>query len=333
MDASEVRVRRRLPIAGAEDITIDHAAGKAYIAAQDRWSSKGGKQPPGIYVLDLTSDTALPEKMPSDLSGDFAGGVRGLSFFVGASGTRRLFLIHDRGDADYAVEILDVGGNELHHVRTVADPDHLISCNDLVALDGERFYVTNDHGSRQQLAQLLETFAALPWSNVVFFDGNRFHTVAKNIEQANGIALDHRRKRLYVASTRMRCIYQYAWDPDRPAAELTDRVSIDLDGCPDNLEWNEDATELWVAADPSFIILAVYAMHTPLLQTAPSRVFCLHFENGETPRVERVFDDETGQVISASSVAAVYGSGAARRLLIGAPFDDHFIECELLMAS
>src|SRR5512143_2601130 len=126
MDACGVRVRRLLPLAGAEDITVDHAAGKAYIAAQDRWSTKENTQLPGIYVLDLTSDTALPERLSSDLPGDFKGGVRGLSLFIDASGHRRIFVIHDRGNADYAIEVLDVDGEGLRYVRTVSDAQHLI---------------------------------------------------------------------------------------------------------------------------------------------------------------------------------------------------------------
>jgi hypothetical protein len=66
--------------------------------------------------------------------------------------------------------------------------------------------------------------------------------------------------------------------------------------------------------------------------TAPSLVLCLHFEDGAVPRIERVFGDKTGATISAASVAAVHGTGAVRRLLIGAPFDNHFLDCGVLKA-
>jgi arylesterase / paraoxonase len=329
MEKGKIRVRRKVPLAGAEDIAIDHAAEKAYIAAQDRWNKTGGAQLNGIYVLDLGNDTALPERMPSDLPDDFRGGVRGLSLFIDGSGTRRLFVVHDRGNADYAVEVLDVHGNELRFVRAVADAEHLTSCNDLVALNSEQFYVTNDHGTRQPFWQNLETLWALPLSTAVFYDGNRFHTVARNIEMANGIALDRSRKRLYVASTRMKRIYQYAWNPNQPADEIANPVSIELPGCPDNLEWDEDGN-LWVAADPSFSLLAAYVLNTPLLPIAPSLVLRLSFEDVAMPSIDRVFEDRTGREISASSVAAVHGRGAIKRLLIGAPFDDHFLDCELV---
>ena len=133
-----------------------------------------------------------------------------------------------------------------------------------MALDGDRFYVTNDHGARHALLQVLEWGAAFPWSTVAFYDGSRFHTVAKRIEQANGIALDRARQRLYVAASRSKKIYDYDWDAGDPARELTDRAEIDLPGCPDNLEWDEDGN-LWIGADPSYLKLALYFLMPHLM--------------------------------------------------------------------
>jgi arylesterase/paraoxonase len=167
---------------------------------------------------------------------------------------------------------------------------------------------------------------------VVFYDGSHFHTVAKRIEHANGIALDHARRRLYVASTRTKKIYDYAWDAGDPARELTDRATIDLPGCPDNLEWDEDGN-LWIGADPSFVKLVMYLFFARMTPKAPSLVLRLRFDGLPSPRVETVFQDETGDLISASRGAAVHGRGAVRRLLIGAPFDDHLLDCELRVAD
>ncbi len=107
---------------------------------------------------------------------------------------------------------------------------------------------------------------------------------------------------------------------------------IDLPGCPDNREWDEDGI-LWVGADPSFVKLVLYVfLGQKMMPKAPSPVLCLHFDGGKQPRIEPVFRDGTGEIISASSVAAVHGRGAVRRLLIGAPFDDHLLDCELRLA-
>jgi len=331
----QVTVRERVEIPGPEDITIDHVAGVAFVSSEQRRDEKGKllvrpEDRPGgaIFALDLNGETLANRLLTDQKALGFPFHPAGLTLFCGPNSERRLFVINTRGTDDNAVEAFDVEGDRLRHVGTARDPEHLIGPNDLVALDGDRFYVTNDHGARQALLEVLEIGAALPWSTVVFYDGSRFHTVARQIEQANGIALDHERRRLYVAATRTKRIYDYAWDAGDPARELSDRTVIDLPGCPDNLEWDEDKN-LWIAADPSFLKLFLYSYFEHLMPTAPSLVLRLRFDEGGQPRLESVFRDETGATISASSVAAVHGRGMVRRLLIGAPFDNHLLDCEL----
>lgn len=339
-EASTMRVvvREQVEIPGPEDIVVDHAARVAFVASQRRRSTTGKivsnpdhMEGGAIFALDL-GDKPLAKRPLADQN---KLGVpfhpRGCGLYSDASGVRRLLVISDRGAADHVVEIFDVVGETfatvgLRHVRTIVDSKHLISPNDLVALDGDRFYVTNDHGTRQALPQLLETGAALPWSTVVFWDGQRCHTVVRGIAFANGIALDPARGRLYVASTRWEKIHAYAWSASDPARELTDFDPIDLPGCPDNLEWDEEG-HLWIGADPSFLKLALYA--AGMSPTAPSLVLRLRFDGETPPRVEAVWRDDTGETLSASSVAAVHGKGSTRRLLIGQPFGNHLLDCEL----
>jgi hypothetical protein len=284
-----------------------------------------------IFALDLNRDPLAPRRLTNQETLGIPFHPRGCSLYRGAPGVRRLLVISDRTATDHVVEVFDVVGEtfeavDLRQVRTVADPAHLISPNDLVALDGDRFYVANDHGARSLLLRSLEDLCGLPWSTVAFWDGHRCHTVAKGIAFANGMALDPARNRLYVAATRSKKIHAYVWDARDPAKALTDFDSIDLPGCPDNLEWDEEG-HLWIGADPSFVKLALYA--AGLSPTAPSLVLCLHFDGGQPPRVEAVWRDDTGELISASSVAAVHGKGPTRRLLIGQPFGNHLLDGEL----
>lgn len=326
----QVNVRGRVDAPGPEDIVIDHTAGVAFVSSEQRRSATGKIVVPGpggaIFALDLNGGPLAKRLLTDQEALGFPFHPHGMSLFCGPNGERRLFVINHRGSEDHAVEAFDVEGGRLRHVRTVGDREHLISPNDLVALDGDRFYVTNDHGARQALLRVLEDGAGLPWSTVVFYDGSRFHTVATRIEFANGIALDRARRRLYVAATRSKRIYDYAWDAGDPAKELTDRAEIVLPGCPDNLEWDEEGS-LWVATDPSWVKFILYEVG--MASSSPSLVLRLRFDGPPSPRVETVFQDETGELISASSVAVVHGRGTVRRLLIGAPFDDHLLDCEL----
>lgn len=333
----QVVVRGQVEIPGPEDIVVDHAAGVAFVASQQRLSATGklldfDELPGGaIFALDLNHDPLAPRSLTHQEALGVPFHPRGCSLYCGAPGQRRLLVISDRAAADHVVEIFDVVGEAfeavgLRQVRTIVDTKHLISPNDLVALDGDRFYVANDHGARSLLLRSLEDLYGLPWSTVAFWDGHRGHTVAKGIAFANGMALDPARGWLYVAATRWKKIHAYAWDASDPARELTDFVPIDLPGCPDNLEWDEEG-HLWVGADPSFVKLALYV--AGMSPTAPSLVLRLHFDGGKQPRVEEVWRDDTGEIISASSVAAVHGKGSVRRLLIGQPFGNHVLDCEL----
>ena len=92
------------------------------------------------------------------------------------------------------------------------------------------------------------------------------------------------------------------------------------------MEWDADG-KLWIGADPSFLRLSIYTLG--LTPTAPSLILRLNFDAGTEPRVEEVWHDVTGEIISASSVAAVSGKGPVRRLLIGQPFGNHLLDCEL----
>lgn len=203
----QVVVHERVKIPGPEDIVIDHAAGIAFVASQRRRSaaekivSNPDKMESGaIFALDL-SGTLLDKRLLADQASlGFPFHPRGCSFFAGKDGVRRLLVISDRARGDHVVEVFDVTGEtfatvSLQYVRTVADTEHLITPNDLVALDGDRFYVTNDHGARSLLLRSLEDLCGLPWSTVVFWDGHRCHMVARGIAFANGIALDRERNR------------------------------------------------------------------------------------------------------------------------------------------
>ena len=326
-----------IEVPGPEDIVIDHAASVAFAVSQQRMSMSGelldADHMPGgsIFALDLNSEPLAKRLLDDQASLGFPFHPRGCSLFTGKNAERRLMVISDRTANDHVVEIFDVVGEAfgaigLRHVRTIVDTDHLVSPNDLVALDGDRFYVANDHGARNMLLRSLEDLYGLPLSTVVFWDGSRSHTVAKGIVFANGIALDNARDRLYVASTRSKKINVYDWDASDPAKELTESDHIALPGCPDNLEWDEDGN-LWIGANPSFVQLALYV--AGVHPTTPSQVLCLSFDQENEPHVEEVWRDETGETISASSVAAVHGKGPVRRLLIGQPFGNFLRDCQL----
>ncbi len=84
----------------------------------------------------------------------------------------------------------------LQHQRTLADP-RLTFPNDVVALDEHRFFVTSNP-DQKSLAQRLSIFAGIAEGNLLYYDGTRFHEVAR-LDFPNGIARFN--DRLLVAET------------------------------------------------------------------------------------------------------------------------------------
>jgi hypothetical protein len=148
--ASTMRLIVRDPpieVPGPEDIVIDHAAGIAFVASQLRVSAPGkllaAKDMPGgsIFALDLIGEPLAKRMLVDQASLGVPFHPHGCSLFTDKSGERRLMVISHRAEADHVVEIFDVVGEAfdtvgLRHVRTIGDTEHLISPNDLVALDG-----------------------------------------------------------------------------------------------------------------------------------------------------------------------------------------------------
>ncbi|MEF8701260.1 MAG: SMP-30/gluconolactonase/LRE family protein [Candidatus Accumulibacter sp. UW20] len=329
---------KNLAIPGPEDFVIDRAAHIAYLSSQDRsgseavmggllrmkanrWEVRGS-----IYQMDLNDPDLSLWQLADDFPKNKGFHPVGMDLHVNPDGSRRLFIVNWPGPNQYAVEIFDLETNRLRHVRTVAGK--ALTCpNDIAAVDGERFYVSNSlslHPSLQQMEQLL----GLPTGTVVYHDPDEaeLQVVATGITYANGIALDRRRGRIYVASFTNGRILEFFWDPLQPTAPLRRCSALTLDFLPDNLVW-EDENTLWVAG--SQFLSGLFFM-LQLSDRAPSYVARIALASPDLvdqeplsrARPEMMYRDDGGE-IPACSVAAPYELNGERRLIIGSCFADH----------
>jgi len=107
----QVTVRERVEIPGPEDITIDHAAGVAFVSSQQRRDEKSGEillrpedQPGGaIFALDLNGETLAKRVLTDQDALGFPFHPHGLGLFCSKNGERRLFVINHRGTEDHVV--------------------------------------------------------------------------------------------------------------------------------------------------------------------------------------------------------------------------------------
>ena len=156
-------------------------------------------------------------------------------------------------------------------------------------------------------------------SNVLFYNGSEFVQAASGIGYANGINVSPDGRLLYVCSITGGALHVYDRDPE--SGRLAHREEIDLDTGVDNIEVEPDG-DLWIGAHPQ--LLTTMKHYENPRTPSPSQVLHLTPRAGGGYDVEEVYLD-TGDEISASSVAAVRGN----RLLIGAIFEAKFLDCRM----
>ncbi len=312
-------------ITGGEDIAVDRRAGLAFVAATDRRPGHHARGRDGLYLLRIDH----PELGAVRLSGtakDFH--PLGISLYRGGDGSLTLMAINRRLSGTPSVDIFDVtlgqtadgaptaSLKERASVRSSA----LFSPNDIAAVGKNRFYVTNDHMSRTSFGRLLETYLMLPRANVVYYNGDFPHVVANGLRYANGIAVSHDGRELYVSETLGREIRTYDIQPVSGALTLAADFSMP-DGL-DNLDVDADGN-LWVAGHPKLFAFADYARDPS--KPSPSEVFRVTTVNGLPAHFTRIYSG-LGQRIGAASVGVYVGD----HLLIGSVFDTKILDCKLL---
>lgn len=251
----------------------------------------------------------------------------------------------------------------LRYCGYVADDLHLMAPNGIAAIAMDAFLVTNMSRFRHELLRNFDNLPLLGGGSVVHcafgaaapsdpagrlsrsaapaelqhFDAYSesqdqrrrlvadFRFLDDGLRYANGIAVTGapKSRQVYVASTLDRKILCYDWDgrPDRSGFAFT--RAIELSAAPDNLKWDRSG-DLWLGAHPSLPKLVLYMAAGS--DHSPSRVLRISGLSAGQPVVHQVLDDD-GRLISASSAAVHYESGATKVLLIGSAFQDRLLIC------
>lgn len=303
-------ILKEIALPGAEDITVCRTGKFALISSTDRSTFPADKNVRGnLFLMDLTDPDYNLKNLTTNYEEPFA--PHGISLFKKDSVYTIAAISHTA--AGHAVEIFQMLGDSLVHKNTLRHPS-MVSPNDLVLLDENRFYFTNDHKHTRGIGRLLEDYAGLSESNVVYFDGNDFREVAGGIAYANGINFDPGRRLLFVSSSRKFLIKVYESNVDGTLQFIED---IPCDTGPDNIEFDPQGN-LWIGAHPNLLRFAAYAKNKKL--TSPSEVIKVQYRKKGDYTVNSVFLDD-GSTLSASSVAAPYED----LILIGNVKDNKFL--------
>lgn len=310
---------RRVDIApGTEDVTIDPELDVAFISAADRraWYNETGNTQTnarnGIYTLSLDGSDTVTRVSP-EVDGFLPHGIY---LWRGDDGDKRLFVINHPPGGGEIVEIFKVGeAGALTHLESVSF-NAMHSPNDVLAVGPRQFYATNDRGFEKGPMALLESYMALPFSSIVYYDGDKGRIIKKGMYYANGINQSADGKTIYVSEVLKRRVSVFDRDPATGA--LTKRANLKAGTAPDNIEIGPDGA-LWIGGHPKIFDFLAHAKDPSAV--APSHAVRLDPATGERTDVFIALDGE----INASSVAAANED----TLIIGAVFDGHVMVCPL----
>lgn len=302
-------------VLSSEDVTINPLTGMAYISSADRRAQLSGLKPKqgAIFAYNLNDDRPNLHNLTTGFEKEFH--PHGVALYVHEDSAVTLFAINHNKEGHF-VEVFEKRYGGFFHRESISSP-LMFSPNDLIAVDANRFYLTNDHGNRSDFGRALEEYLQLSRSFVLYYDGSRFRVVAEGLAYANGINISADGNTVYVAATVDGSIFVY--DRDLHTGDLMFREQIELHTGVDNIEIDA-AGDLWIGAHPKLLTFIDYSKDSTVL--SPSQALRIHPSATGGAQIENIFIDD-GSILSGSSVAAAYKN----ILLIGSVFDEKFLLC------
>ena len=315
----------KIDIPGAEDFAISYEDDFLIISSDPRRLDEDGNPRSGdLYFMDLKDGNFKPEL----ISGTFNKPLypHGISMLKLDSAKYQLLVINhvprsgvvelDHLEKDHYIEVFELNGKQLSHIET---KDHALikSPNDVVAIDKETFYFTNDHFSDSSFGRFREDYLAWPNTNVVYYDGSDYEIVDDGITYANGINFDKQNNRLFVASPRSFLIKVYDVNSDGSLSHVED---IDCNTGVDNIEFDQDG-KIWIGCHPSLLVFAEYAAGRQ--EKAPSELITIDYRGKGDYDIETIYMSD-GSDMSASTVASIYGN----KIFVGNVMDPGFLVLE-----
>ena len=301
---------KRIELPGAEDITVSLIDSFAIVS-----STKRGIYPPkeeeigGLYLLGLKNQDFVLTPLTSLFPKSFA--PHGISM-IKKDSTYKIMAINHTLEG-HSIEVFNLQNKTLTHQKTLSH-ELMVSPNDLVMIDNNRFYFTNDHKYTEGLGRLTEDYLGRSLSNVIYFDGTTYREVANEIAYANGINYDTNRNLLFVASPRKFLVKVYKTIDD---GSLEFIENIDCGTGVDNIEFDNEG-HLWIGAHPNLLKFASYAKGK--VEHSPSEIIKIDYKNTNNYSVESIYLND-GKNMSASTVAAPFGD----LIITGNVMDDFFL--------
>jgi arylesterase / paraoxonase len=304
-------------VPGIED--MEAAGGKVFVAVA---SARGPDGRDGIYVF---KDGKL-----SKLAGtpkDFH--PRGISIYHGPGGSLYLFAVNRRsngasagaGAANDKVRF-SIDSFEIAQDGTALTPQGTIEGGlltdpqDVAAAGPGAFYVSNN-SAKSNLTKQLAGYGVLPASEVLYFNGMSFRSVADGLYGARGLVLAPDGTHLLVASLTTRSIKSF--DRNVFSGALTEADSLTLAAAPEKLSLDSYG-QVWAAGHANLFHWRAFAADPKARDS--SQAFRVSLLNGVPQDSSQIYGND-GKEIAAASVAV----SSAQGLLIGSSLDQKLLSC------
>ena len=304
-------------MAGPEDLQLDYISGNMFISSATRRQPEGSDNNPdsyqdGIYLLNIHQDK-IPELLPNTYEGEFH--PHGISLLRKDS-TVYLFAVNHNDKGDF-VESFRFNNDTLEHLVSYSSPK-MCCPNDLIATDIDKFYITNDHGTKSGLMRVIEDYLRMPRASLLYFDGEAFAKAAGPFNYANGVNMSPDRSRLYLAATTGGSVVVFDVKDD---GTLQRKGTTDLGTGVDNIDVDE-AGNLWIGAHPKLLDFVNHAKDST--KYSPSQVLKLTPVGDCDFTVEEIYLND-GSEISGSSTAVYYKN----ELFVGVVLDHTMLRASL----
>lgn len=310
--SNNFKVHKSIDLPGVEDMAVDYQEEFVILSSTERLGFPMKEQEVGgLYYLDLANDKFKVQPLTEKLNFPFA--PHGIDMYKKDSSTYVIMAINHTLDY-HSIEVFHlINQQELKHIETIKGKA-LVSPNDIVMIDENRYYFTNDHKYPTGLGRLAEDYLGWAVSNVVYFDGQDFVLAADYIAFANGINYDPTRQLLFVTAPRnfQTKVYQVEQHGD-----LTFVEDIPCNTGVDNIIFDE-AGDLWIGAHPNLLAFTAYAQGQKAI--SPSEVIKINYKQKGDYKVESIYV-ENGELIAASSAALPFKN----YLLVGNVKDEAFV--------
>jgi arylesterase / paraoxonase len=299
---------------GTEDLDADYDKGWLFISSSDRWKSRNGEATgDGIFLLSMDS-AGSPKKLVTTYKGEFH--PHGISYWKTDSASFLFVVNHNK--AGNFIELFNFSRDTLFHLKSISNA-LMFSPNDVVAVDKDKFYVTNDHGNPKGPLRTAEEYLQIPLSYVLYYNGEVFTKVWTGINYGNGINVSRDGEKLFLATTTGRTLLTFNRNSEN--GSLTLDKSIDLGTGIDNISVDTDGT-LWIAAHPKMLAFVSHAKDPA--KHSPSQILKLTPDNRGDYQVSEIYMND-GSDLSGSSVALHYKN----EVFVGVVFESKLLRATL----